>query len=192
MKLISIIVLSLFSMLLNRDAENKVEVKILEGSHLYINGTSNVNEFTCDYLKPIQPKSFTLSYENIENGWLIEDAQLQLESGSFDCGGRRINKDFEELVKSNKFPVIQIEVYEIMPKRANFQAKIVMTIAGVKKSLPVLISLQEGKEINYNATLNLNIEDFNLDAPTKAMGLIKVHEEISIHVNLRLGLSVEG
>jgi hypothetical protein len=56
----------------------------------------------------------------------------------------------------------------------------------------VLISLQEGKEINYNATLNLNIEDFNLDAPIKAMGLIKVHEEISIHVNLRLGLSVEG
>lgn len=190
MKLVSILFLSLFSLLMHRDTENRVEVKIMEGSHLYINGTSNVHEFTCDYLKPIQPKSFTLLYENIENGWLIEDAQLQLESGSFDCGGRRINKDFEELVKSNKFPVIQIEVYEIMPEKTNYHAKIEVTIAGVRKSLPVLISLQEDEEINYTATLNLNIEDFNLDAPTKAMGLIKVHEEISIHVHLRLGISL--
>jgi hypothetical protein len=97
-------------------------------------------------LKPIQPKTFTLSYENIENGWLIEDAQLQLESGSFDCGGRRINKDFEELVKSNKFPVIQIEVYEIMPKRANFQAKIVMTIAGVKNHFLYLYHYKKARK----------------------------------------------
>ncbi|MFD0931574.1 YceI family protein [Psychroflexus salinarum] len=192
MKVVSILFLSLFSLLLHRDIENRVEVEIKEGSHLYIKGTSNVNRFTCDYLKPIKPNSFTLSYEDIKNGWIIEDAQLQLESTSFDCGGRRINKDFEELVKSSQFPSIQIEVFEIIPEKSKLQANIKVSIAGVTKSLPVFVTLEKGEDITYTSVLKLNIEDFNLDTPTKMMGLIKVHEEISIHVNLRLGLSVKS
>lgn len=192
MKFVGILILSLFSLLfIQNDHDKRIEVKIKEGSHLFIKGTSNVNKFTCDYTKSIEPKKFTLSFKDLENGWLIENAQLQLESSSFDCGGRRINRDFKELVKSSEFPSIQIEVCEITPSKSNLQTKIEVSIAGVKKSLPVFVNLEEGEETTYTSILKLNIEDFNLETPTKMMGLIKVDEEISIHINLKIGLTVK-
>lgn len=192
MKIVYILLFSLLSMFSQKNDENKIEVKIKEGSHLFIKGTSNVNKFTCNYLKPIEPQIFTLSYQDHKNGWLLDDANLSLESASFDCGGRRINDDFEELIQTSQFPAIRIEVFEIMPEKSNLRAKIAVSIAGVTKSLPVPVTLEKGKDVIYTSVLKLNIEDFNLDTPTKMMGLIKVNEEISIHVNLRLELSVKS
>lgn len=179
-------------MLTPNNEKNKIEVQIKEGSYLFIKGTSNVNTFTCNYHKPIKPQVSIFTYQDHKNGWLLDDAELSLESTSFDCGGRRINNDFKELVKSNHFPSIKIEVFEIRPKESNFKARIGVSIAGVTQTLFVSVVLENAKDNTYTSILKLNIEDFNLDAPTKMMGLIKVDEEISIHVNLCLELSVKS
>ncbi|NEV92706.1 YceI family protein [Psychroflexus sp. YR1-1] len=191
MRIVYVLLVSLLSAFPNHDDVNdKIEVRIKEGSHLYIKGTSNVNTFTCNYIKPIKPQRFTLFYEDYKNGWLLNDADLFLESASFDCGGRRINKDFEELIQTSEFPTIHIEVKEIKALESCLQAIIQITIAGKTKHLPVQVALGDHDEKIYTSVLQLNINDFNLETPTKMMGLIKVHEEISIHVHLRLGLSV--
>lgn len=190
MRIIYVLFFSLLSALpYPDDVNNKIEVRIKEGSHLYIKGTSNVNKFTCNYSKPIKPQSFTLFYEDYKNGWVLNDADLFLESASFDCGGRRINKDFKELIQTSEFPAIHIEVKEIIPLESSLQAIIQITIAGETKHLPVKVALDDHDDKIYTSVLQLNIKDFNLETPTKMMGLIKVHEEISIHVHLRLGLS---
>jgi hypothetical protein len=189
MKVVYILFFSLLSLLLRTDIENKIEIKIKEGSRLYIKGSSNVNAFTCNYVKPMKPKKFIVFYDEIENGWQLEDAKLYLESNSFDCGGKNINRDFEELINVEQFPFIQIEVLEVNPFDSNFIAVLAISIAGKTQFLPVKISSEDGRITTYTSVLKLNIEDFDLDTPTKMMGLIKVHEEISIHVDLRLQLT---
>lgn len=191
MKLFSILFLSLFLILQHESVENKIEVIIKEDSRLFIKGTSNVNQFTCDYKKPLEPQSLSLIYEEIEKSWVLQDAELFLKSTSFDCGGRKINKDFQELIKSSQFPSIQIEVCEIKPEDSHLTAKIEVSIAGITKPFPVTIAIDNDKDSTYTSILKLNIEDFDLKAPTKMMGLIKVHEEISIHVNLHLEVSIK-
>ena len=191
MKLFSILFLSLFLLHQHESVENKIEVIIKEDSRLFIKGTSNVNQFTCDYKKPLEPQSLSLIYEEIEKSWVLQDAELFLKSTSFDCGGRKINKDFQELIKSSQFPAIQIEVCEIKPEDSHLTAKIEVSIAGITKPFPVTIAIDNDNDFTYTSILKLNIEDFDLKAPTKMMGLIKVHEEISIHVKLHLEVSIK-
>lgn len=191
MKILDVIFLFLFSLFFQDYNNNEIEIQIKEGSHLFIKGTSNVNTFTCSYLKPIVPKTFILEYEDLENGWEFEDAQLQLESTAFDCGGRRINKDFKELIKTSEFPSIEIDVSEVTTKGSNFLAAVQISIAGKTQSIPVEISLKNQDSFIYTSVLRLNLEDFNLELPSKMMGLIQVHEEISIHINLHLDLGLK-
>lgn len=77
---------------------------------------------------------------------------------------------------------------EIKALDLKLQALIEITIAGKSKSFPIEISLEEGKDTNYSSVLELNIEDFNLEAPTKMMGLIKVNNEIAINISLHVDI----
>lgn len=167
--------------------ENKVEVDIKKGSHLYIEGTSNVNKFKCHYEKLIHFQGFIVAYEAVDQVWQLEEAVLQIESSSFDCGGRNINNDFRDLVKSDQYPKIKIEVCRLFEHHDFLKAQVEISIANHSKSHDIKIFKEEDKSaINYKSTLKLNINDFNLIAPRKMMGLIQVDEEISIHVNLNI------
>lgn len=162
-----------------------LKISIKEGSHFYIKGTSNVNTFTCHYQKPIARQTLYLSYQDQNKGWLIENATLALESISFDCGGRRINNDFEDLIKAEEYHSIKIEVCEIQPLGNDFEATLHVSIAGETQVLPVnVVKHKENSE--FISSFKLDIEDFSLDKPTKMMGLIKVHNTIEVHVSLNL------
>lgn len=186
MKTLVIIWFSLISMLCIDKANNEVKVEVKEGSFLYIKGTSNVNTFTCDYLQPITPKTYTIIYDKFNKGWQLDKAQLNLKSTAFDCGGRGINRDFKELINANQHPFISIKVRKINCVDTNYQGVLDISIADKTESIPVQISEEQGSPTTYKSTLKLNIKDFGLETPTKMMGLIKVHEEILIHVNLNL------
>ena len=110
-----------------------------------------------------------------------------LDNSCFDCGSRVINKDFMNLLKSEEYPKIVLELKEIKKDLSTdciVHALIEIVIAGESKSYFIPVELKDDKIINVSGALNLNICDFNLEPPKKALGLIVVSDIIKINFDL--------
>jgi len=166
--------------------ENTKEVKIRASSTLFIKGTSSVNTFICNYDASHLQATKIVRFQKINNLLKLDGATLELQNIGFDCGNKGINKDFHQLLKTDKFPHIKLDVNEILTEDNKITSFVTITIAGIQKSYWVPVTVPESN-LAYDGVLCINILDFNLTPTKKMMGLIVVHEEIEINFNLNLG-----
>lgn len=162
-------------------------VLITPSSKLLIKGKTNVNSFQCEFdvLKIKNP--IPVFFKKIENKMVFDNTVLVLENNCFDCGGKGINNDFQELLKSDVYPQTQIKLKEICKDNSsenNVLASMDICIAGVTKSCTMPIQLDGEETLLIEGVLSLNICDFNLEPPKKAMGLIVVKDIIEINFQL--------
>ncbi|MDB9960755.1 YceI family protein [Oceanihabitans sp.] len=162
-------------------------VVISSQSQLIIKGSTNVNEFKCHFNIEEVNNPIPLSFVLKEDRLIFEKALLMLDNSCFDCGSRVINKDFMNLLKSEEYPKIVLELKEIKKDSRTdciVHALIEIVIAGESKSYFIPVELKDDKIINVTGALNLNICDFNLEPPKKALGLIVVSDIIKINFDL--------
>lgn len=164
------------------------EINILSNSNLSISGTTNINEFECDFnTLCFKNQSFKVHYTENENILHFKNSVLPLENVNFDCGNRKINKDFHELLKSKKHPEILLKLKKIdLSRDKNALVTLSFNIAGVDKDYKFPVEITRDKLLCFNGKLQLNIKDFNLEAPSKIFGLIVLEEEIEINFNLNI------
>ena len=164
------------------------EIAILPNSNLSITGTSNITDFACDFnTLCFANNSFKVAYTE-KNGVLrFKNSILPLENINFDCGNRKINKDFHDLLQTEKHPKILLKLKELDIRSAeNALVTLTFNIAGIDKDYKFPIEITRGRELCFDGKLALNIEDFNLEAPKKMFGLIVIDEEIEINFNLNI------
>ncbi|TDN95281.1 YceI-like domain-containing protein [Salegentibacter sp. 24] len=164
------------------------EIKILPNSRLSISGTTNINEFECDF-NTFNFKNDSFKVHFIEKGDILNfrNSVLPLENSDFDCGNRQINKDFHELLETKRFPKILLKLKKIdMSTKDNTTVTINFNIAGVDKDYKFPVDITRNKQLCFDGKLHLNITDFNLKAPSKIFGLIELKEEIVINFNLNI------
>ena len=160
-------------------------VLIAPGSQLLIKGTTNVNSFKCEFnIKQIN-KPIPLYYKVIGDKMVFERAKLVLDTDCFDCGNKAMNKDFRKLLKSDEFPEIELQLKEIhKSKNSTINALLELRIAGKSKTYYQNLTLKEKEDICVTGILKVNITDFELEAPKKALGLIVVSENVEINFQL--------
>lgn len=167
--------------------EKTTSVTIEPESQLVIKGTTNVSSFKCKFnIKEIN-NPIPLYYKVIDNKLVFEKAKLVLNNDCFDCGHKGMNKDFLALLKSEEYPEILLELKEIVQNLENpseVKAAIKLHLAGKSKLYYVPIQLKEDENISVSGNLKLNISDFDLEAPKKALGLIVVSEDIEIRFDM--------
>ncbi len=164
------------------------EIAILPDSNLSISGTTNINDFECDFnTLYFKNESFKVYYTENGNVLHFKNSILPLENANFDCGNRKINKDFHELLKTKKHPKILLKLKKIdMNGGENALVTINFNIAGVNKDYKFPVDINKDKQLCFDGKIQLNIKDFNLEAPSKIFGLIVLHEEIEINFNLNI------
>ena len=59
-------------------------------------------------------------------------------------------------------------------------------IAGVTRKYQTQLHCEQAKDICVKGTLDLKLSDFELKAPKKMLGMIKVDDEIKVHVTLQM------
>ncbi len=176
-----------FSGLAQSNLETR-EIVILPNSSLSIAGTTNINEFECDF-NPLSFKneSFKVHYIDKERALIFKNSILTLENKNFDCGHRKINKDFHELLKTEKHPEIFLKIKKIdLKQEEEATVTLSFTIAGIENDYKFPIEINWENQVRFEGKLELNIKDFNLEAPTKIFGLIVIDEEIEIDFNLNI------
>lgn len=178
----------------NTDAlSENVTVIIEQGSHLEINGSTNVNKFSCNYKGEIGQDTMKVRFTQADNGTLLlNHARLTVDIASFDCGNQMMNKDFRDLLGYRQHPhlylkIISLKILEATPGIA--LARVRFTIAGQEEIYDVPVNINSAAEPGvYHGEKILDITDFDLRPPRKFLGMVIVDKQVSIDFRLKLRL----
>jgi hypothetical protein len=161
-------------------------------SRLTIYGTTNINKFACS----VDCYSTTDTLEYIRK---TKTSELQFSKNNmiiairnFDCGNKQITRDFYETLKSKEYPELQIRFRSFQHLPTNHKSfidgTVDITLAGVTRQYVVkyVASIPTQGTLQLLGNQEVNFSDFNLKAPQKMMGLIKVQEGLRVEFNLTL------
>ena len=161
-------------------------------SKLTIQGSTNVNNFTCkiDYCTGTD----TLQYveDNSAREMRFTRSRMTIPIRSFDCGSKPISKDFWKTLKADSFPEMDINFISLQnlyfKNNSNIKGVVDITLAGVttRYSIRYQVSIQENGTVLLTGSHSVNFTDFQLKAPRKLKGLIKVKERLNVEFNLVL------
>jgi hypothetical protein len=162
-------------------------------SSLIIQGKTNVNKFSCA-ISSYTGKDTLVLQEGGRKKPLFRKGYVGLPASVVDCGMQVMTNDFQKTIKADQFPVIVIEFisFERVPEYGNqkdsFKGKLKITLAGVTKTFEVKCSIETEKtgRIHLKGGHEFTFADFNLEAPSRMMGLVKVDEKLLVNFHLVL------
>lgn len=164
------------------------KVSFTPKSSLIIKGKSNVNKFDCAYDTYQLRDSLIVSYKKIDNKVVFEKAFLNLTNSYFNCNKRGITRDFHKLLKTEEFPNIKMSLLNVdLTKKAGDSVYTKMAFSICNKTneylIPILV-LKSKNTLKFKGSISINIEDYDLEAPKKVLGIIKVDNMIVIDFSL--------
>ena len=166
------------------------------GSNLTIAGTSNVNSFSCLCNETFLKRTVKLSTSEDAMTLKFSNAILKLPTKSMDCANSRMNSDLCDALKADQYPYIVIELHEVNLRSAaaksakgdwtDVTAMASLTITNVCKPLIMDVKVRKigADKYRFTCSKDLKMTDFKVDPPTALFGLIKVHNEIKINLDL--------
>ena len=160
-------------------------------SQLTIHGSTNVNNFTCkiDCYTGGDTLQFIKNYTSREIQFSRN--RMSIPIVSFDCGTKQISKDFRKALKSEIYPQLDINFRSlqnlVVINNSCINGIVDITLAGVTARYSIRYDITLNKNIILlKGTQSVNFSDFNLEAPEKLKGLIKVDESLNVEFNLVL------
>lgn len=167
-------------------------------SKLTIDGKTNINSFQCAITQYFGRDTLVLQEGGRNKRPVFTKGYVGLEAASFDCGMPVMTNDFGKTIKSKEYPFIFIEFISF-ERGANYQTsgekfkgKIKISLGGVTKAFDVdcTIEAKDSGMIHLQGGRDFTFSDFNLEAPSKMMGMVKVSD--ALKVNFHLVLLLDG
>lgn len=160
-------------------------------SQLTIHGSTNVNKFACkiDCYVGKDTLQFVRNYKAREIQF--SKNQMTIPTRSFDCGSKQISKDFWRTLKSETYPHLEINFLSlqniVIKNNSNINGVVDITLAGVTARYIICYKVSQSRNtILLKGFHRVSFADFNLEAPQKLQGLIKVNESLNVEFNLVL------
>lgn len=157
-----------------------------ENSRLWIEGRSNVNQFNCRaerYNSKIKPPAEQRTVE----------VEVDIAVEGFECGKRRMNRDLNEALMSEKHPFISFEYTDTHSMDFNDssdQYRLIvagnLTVAGHTRKIefPMEAVVQEDGTIQATGKTELRMTDYNVEPPTAMLGIVRVDDLFTVHFEL--------
>lgn len=177
----------------------QTRIELLPESRLWIDGTSTVNRFTCKAGEIDGYGSIPSPIATIALGARAAraEAQLTVPVATFDCGDRRMNRDFRAAMQAEEHPeiVFTLDDAELLPAKSEaaiasggrrVRATGWLSIAGVRRHVEAELTAERLADGRLYAVgdLPLRMTDFGIRPPTALMGLVRAHDDIVVRVNL--------
>ena len=169
--------------------EEVTTIKVLPQSSLKIQGKTNISKFSCAFEITNIDEPIKVDFEQEKNELKFQNTFLILENDCFDCGNNMMNKDLRKLLKSNEYPHIQLSLKTVQADVFSqfSEVKVDISLAGLTNTYTVPVHIIEEEILtSFKGTLAINIEDFNLKAPRKMLGTVKVSNLIEIEFDLKI------
>lgn len=192
LKIISLILIP-FSL----HAQNSYKILLNDSSRLIINGSSNIIDYSCELTQELSLKPLIVNVTTKNRSFYTENAQLYLQVNLFDCGLAKMNRDFQETLKAEEYPIMKIQVnqiYQNLPGDLNLtdslSANVIITIADVSNYYDIKFSYRVRSDglIEINGSQFMQMQDFAIEPPTTFFGLIRVYGELEIELKLLISM----
>ncbi len=176
------------------------------GSKLWIEGTSTLNDFNC---RATLIKGFAFLHstvnleeklkENDESPQTDDEVDVTILARSLNCGMDAMNQDMYNAMKADKYPSIHYSLIEahIVDKDSAGWSDLMttgdLTIAGVTKTVDILVKVKRLRGGDFRLTGNkaLSMKDYGIEPPNHLWGLIRAHDNFSVHFDLVVGYDEE-
>lgn len=157
-----------------------------EESRLWIEGSSNVNNFRCNagrYQSQVEPPTSDTSVK----------VEVDVAVEGFDCGKRRMNRDLYETLRSKRHPQISFQyvstesmTYVDESDKYELIVNGRLTVAGQTNDIqfPLDAVIYEDGTIRATGSTVLKMTDYNVEPPSALLGLVRVDDELTVYFEL--------
>lgn len=134
---------------------------------------TNVNSFDCECLES------DFQYQAIVD--TQKDFVIQFPVVAFDCPKKLMEKDLQKLLIEPNNEVITLAVQKVQTQNNKHTATVFITLKGetISYNVPVVKCNKEGK-LYLKGVQEVCLTDFKITPPTKALGMVKVKENVVI------------
>lgn len=162
-------------------------------SSLMVNGSTNVNKFSC--VIPACPQQDTITVSQGKGSEPVQlDGRIRLPVSIFDCHISAMTRQLRETLKEKQFPALCIRFLSLsrFPELSTAPAQVTglveIGIAGVTKRFEISYQISQDTQqmIHLRGTRIVNFSDFNLTPPTKLGGMIKTRDALSVDFQLNM------
>ena len=166
-------------------------------SRLWIEGSSNVNQFECvarEYNGDATiRREISGGVENFENDDQLS-IRVEILVDAFECGRSRMNRDLRNALKSSSFPnitfifgnAVQINSTPESNGASRFEVSGILTVAGNTQNVTFELDgsfLDDGR-IRVTGKKEIKMTDFDVEPPTGLFGLVRADDELTVHFDL--------
>ncbi|MEP7277326.1 MAG: YceI family protein [Bacteroidota bacterium] len=160
---------------------------ILKACTVTVNGSTNINKFTC--IIPDYGNHDTLTcFRSNRSTAVSMTGQLIVPVAGFNCASTIMTRDLRKTLQSIAFPSLFIQFVSLQRYPAlklqeeHIAGRVIIELAGVKKQLEVnyTISMDEMGVVSLKGTQSILFTDFNLIAPRKLGGMIRTNNQLDV------------
>lgn len=160
---------------------------------LKVNGSTNINKFSCIIPEYTQPDTLVF-YKRNKNELMKITGSMALEVQKFDCKNTMMTSDLRKTLKAKVYPKIIIRFLNLsgypdpsMKERA-ISGAVTIELAGIVKRFEVdyKYSMKEDGLLQLIGTKQVNFSDFNIEPPRKLGGMIKTNNELNVEFMLHI------
>lgn len=166
---------------------------VSENSTLRVNGTTNINKFSCDILAYDQKDTLLVANNKISAG-IVLTGTVNLRIQSFDCHNGMMTHDLRKTLKEKQFPEMHIKFLslnklpDLISQPEPITGFVYIELAGASKRFEInyRIYVDAQKMIHLLGARDINFTDFNLVPPTKLGGMIRTDDKLSVDFHLKI------
>lgn len=164
-------------------------------SRLWVEGTSNVRDFTCTARTmeaDIATTSSTAATALYAGEKAVTSVAFRIPAARLDCKNGQMNEHMLKALKAGTSPMIAFELgtYELLDTSGKVHAKLAGTLSlgGVTKSITLDVDLvqEAAGGLRVKGTYDLRMTEFGLKPPSLMMGTMKVSDLVKVNFDLML------
>lgn len=162
------------------------------GSWLSIEGSSNVNHFTCEVRQYLLADTLRWVRDERTRKLMFRNSAVRIDVQQFDCHHKFITVDLKKTLKASQYPYLRIHFMSIedltwVQEGATVRGQLIIELAGVRKPVDIEYKVLHGQggRFRLNGSKHLRLTDFHLQPPSKLAGLIRINEDIRVNFELQ-------
>jgi hypothetical protein len=164
-----------------------------ENSSLSVNGTTNINKFTCDIPAYDRADTLVISKSKTDKE-IVLTGSISLSIQGFDCHNAIMTHDLRKTLKENQYPTLHIsflslnKLPDLTMRPEQVTGMVDIEIAGVRKRFEVNYRITQDvqKVIHLLGSRDVNFSDFKLIPPRKLGGMIQTKDKLSVDFHLKI------
>lgn len=169
----------------------------ITSSKFVLFGTTNLSDFRCELVQKAPATAIPVKSNKSEYQIKFKGLEMRYPLEDFDCGLEAMSQDLRKTLRSDTYPYLYLRINDIRIKQDEAQeiekltvvSSVTITIAGVSHSTVI----EDGLVINHSEdalTLTgnqlVNMNDFNIEPPSKFFGMVRVNSELSVSFELNM------